>query len=87
MLGACSAVQASPAPLEAELYDLTRNLLTATKAANESPSSWTNQHVAPNTAHKRSDPISKWLHQLREKSGWQKAAVAMANKTHAFYGP
>lgn len=32
------------------------------------------------TAHKRSDPISKWLHQLREKSGWQKAAVAMANK-------
>jgi transposase len=32
------------------------------------------------TAHMRSDPISKWLHQLREKSGWQKAAVAMANK-------
>jgi O-acetyl-ADP-ribose deacetylase (regulator of RNase III) len=32
------------------------------------------------TAHKRSDPISKWLYQLREKSGWQKAAVAMANK-------
>lgn len=32
------------------------------------------------TAHKRDDPISKWLHQLREKSGWQKAAVAMANK-------
>jgi transposase len=32
------------------------------------------------TAHKRSDPISKWLCQLREKSGWQKAAVAMANK-------
>lgn len=32
------------------------------------------------TAHKRSDPISKWLFQLREKSGWQKAAVAMANK-------
>jgi hypothetical protein len=28
----------------------------------------------------RSDPISKWLYQLREKSGWQKAAVAMANK-------
>lgn len=25
------------------------------------------------TAHKRDDPISKWLHQLREKSGWQKA--------------
>ena len=32
------------------------------------------------TAHKRTDPISKWLFQLREKSGWQKAAVAMANK-------
>jgi transposase len=32
------------------------------------------------TAHKRNDPISKWLNQLREKSGWQKAAVAMANK-------
>ena len=32
------------------------------------------------TAHMRSDPVSKWLYQLREKSGWQKAAVAMANK-------
>ena len=32
------------------------------------------------TAHKRDDPISIWLYQLREKSGWQKAAVAMANK-------
>src|SRR5450759_329038 len=32
------------------------------------------------TAHKRGDPISKWLYELREKSGWQKAAVAMANK-------
>lgn len=32
------------------------------------------------TAHKRDDPISKWVHQLREKSGWQKAAVALANK-------
>jgi transposase len=32
------------------------------------------------TAHKRDDPISQWLHHLREKSGWQKAAVAMANK-------
>ena len=32
------------------------------------------------TAHKRDDPISKWLYQLCEKSGWQKAAVAMANK-------
>ena len=32
------------------------------------------------TAHKRDDPISRWLLQLRDKSGWQKAAVAMANK-------
>ena len=32
------------------------------------------------TAHMRDDPISKWLHRLREKSGWQKATVAMANK-------
>ena len=32
------------------------------------------------TAHKRDDPISKWAHALREKSGWQKAVVALANK-------
>ena len=32
------------------------------------------------TAHRRQDPISKWVHQLREKSGWQKATVALANK-------
>ena len=32
------------------------------------------------TAHRRDDPISKWAHQLREKTGWQKAAVALANK-------
>jgi transposase len=32
------------------------------------------------TAHKREDPLPKWAYQLREKSGWQKAAVAMANK-------
>lgn len=32
------------------------------------------------TAHKRDDPISQWTHKLREKSGWQKAAVALANK-------
>lgn len=32
------------------------------------------------SAHKRDDPISKWAHQLREKSGWQKAVVALANK-------
>ena len=32
------------------------------------------------TAHRRDDPISKWAHALREKSGWQKAVVALANK-------
>ena len=32
------------------------------------------------TAHKRTDPISRWVHALRERPGWQKAAVALANK-------
>ena len=32
------------------------------------------------TAHKRDDPISAWVFKLREKSGWQKAVVALANK-------
>lgn len=32
------------------------------------------------SAHKRDDPISKWAVQLRERVGWQKATVAMANK-------
>jgi transposase len=32
------------------------------------------------TADKRSDPISKWVAALRDRSGWQKAAVALANK-------
>ena len=31
-------------------------------------------------AHRREDPISQWAHRLREKSGWQKAVVALANK-------
>ena len=31
-------------------------------------------------AHKRSDPISRWALALRERSGWQVAAVALANK-------
>jgi len=33
-----------------------------------------------NTAHTRSDPISKWVLALKERSGWQKAVVALANK-------
>jgi transposase len=32
------------------------------------------------TASKRSDAISRWLVQLTERVGWQKAAVALANK-------
>lgn len=32
------------------------------------------------TAHKRHDAISRWAVQLKERVGWQKAAVAMANK-------
>ncbi|MBP7611523.1 MAG: IS110 family transposase [Steroidobacteraceae bacterium] len=32
------------------------------------------------TAHRRSDRISVWAAQLRERSGWQKAVVALANK-------
>ena len=32
------------------------------------------------TAHKRSDPISQWAAALRDRIGWQKAAVALANK-------
>ena len=32
------------------------------------------------SAGKRCDRISKWLAQLRERVGWQKAAVALANK-------
>ncbi len=32
------------------------------------------------TASKRSDRISQWLVQLRQRAGWQKAVVALANK-------
>jgi transposase len=32
------------------------------------------------SAHKRDDPISRWALALRERSGWQKAVVALANK-------
>ena len=31
-------------------------------------------------AHWHDDPISRWAYQLKEKSGWQKAVVALANK-------
>lgn len=33
-----------------------------------------------NTADSRSDPISCWVLALNERSGWQKAVVALANK-------
>ena len=29
---------------------------------------------------KQNDPISQWAQRLRERSGWQKATVALANK-------
>lgn len=32
------------------------------------------------TGKHNDDPISKWAQQLRERSGWQKAVVALANK-------
>ena len=32
------------------------------------------------TAGKRSDRLSLWLVQLKERVGWQKAVVALANK-------
>lgn len=32
------------------------------------------------TAHRRTDRISQWAVALRERSGWQKAVVALANK-------
>jgi len=32
------------------------------------------------TAHRRQDRISTWVAALRERSGWQKAVVALANK-------
>jgi transposase len=35
---------------------------------------------AVQNAHLRDDPISQWVYKLRERSGWQKAATALANK-------
>ena len=32
------------------------------------------------TAHRRQDKLSHWVVALRERSGWQKAVVALANK-------
>ena len=32
------------------------------------------------TAHRRQDKISNWVVALKERSGWQKAGVALANK-------
>ena len=33
-----------------------------------------------NSAHLRSDPISRWVLALKERAGWQKAVVALAKK-------
>jgi transposase len=35
---------------------------------------------AVRTAHQRGDRISQWVAQLKDRVGWQKAAVALANK-------
>jgi transposase len=40
----------------------------------------TGARSAVQTAHLRSDPTSQWLTRLRERSGWQKACVALVNK-------
>ena len=32
------------------------------------------------SAHKRDDPISQWVFKLKDRVGWQKACVALANK-------
>lgn len=32
------------------------------------------------SAHKRDDPISRWVLRLKQRVGWQKACVALANK-------
>ena len=32
------------------------------------------------TAHRRNDRLARWIVQLRDRVGWQKAAVALANK-------
>jgi transposase len=31
-------------------------------------------------AHRRTDTLSKWIVQLKERVGWQKTVVALANK-------
>jgi transposase len=36
--------------------------------------------VVVRTAHQRTDRISQWVLELRERLGWQKAVVALANK-------
>lgn len=36
--------------------------------------------LAVMTAAKRADRLSQWLVQLKERVGWQKAVVALANK-------
>ncbi len=36
--------------------------------------------AAVHSAHKRQDRISQWVVQLKARVGWQRAAVALANK-------
>jgi transposase len=36
--------------------------------------------VVTSSGRKRSDPISQWAAALKDRAGWQKAVVALANK-------
>ena len=38
-------------------------------------------HTSVLTGVSPSDPVSRWVLALRERSGWQKAAVALADKS------
>ena len=67
-LGGPSGVQ-RPLPLQAKRGDVYLRSLLIQGAKS-----------AVMTVHKRSDPISKWTAALRDRAGWQKAAVALANK-------
>ena len=69
----------SPAALEAVLSDTLEDASNemntlARLCVRQAQTQWRE------LAHKRSDPISMWAAALRERVGWQKAAVALANK-------
>ena len=67
-LGGSSGVE-GPRPLQAKRGDVYLRSLLIQGAKS-----------AVMSAHKRSDSISQWTAALRDRAGWQKAAVALANK-------